>query len=433
MQNILIFIITISAFTCQGQQYYLSGTVTDAATGKPLHRTNISVQGSLSGTTTNYQGRFTLKIKHNTHPVLHFSYVGYLPTSIKTELKSDTTTINVQLIAKNTQLKTVEIKATHAPEKVYANNNLNVLDFSFSGNKLLLLTYGRKPGKDGKVILSNYNQKQIASATFTGEPQKIFKDYQGKLYIICKTKTYYCKIAGSSIALIQLPQKEFTQRIVPCIDTLGSNILFSNFSPQLPYFDYLTYNPFADSAFTFKHITDSELERMFRFEYYFLNPRDKLIARKYAMKNNVDKHEVAAAMTGFHQSLYYTTPYAPLFTIDDTIMIFDHYANKLYKIDNYYEITDSITISYHKTKKRTQWRQLLLKDDYTDNIYAVFKKNGYYTIKTVSTSTGNCTTAYTLQHKYVEHPKIKNDYIYYTYRPFESLQTKYLYRELIAN
>jgi TonB-dependent starch-binding outer membrane protein SusC len=56
----------------------ISGTVTDARTGKPMVGVNIVVQYTISGTTTDAAGKFILPVKQV--PVyLVFSYVGYQP------------------------------------------------------------------------------------------------------------------------------------------------------------------------------------------------------------------------------------------------------------------------------------------------------------------------------------------------------------------
>jgi hypothetical protein len=47
----------------------------------------------------------------------------------------------------------------------------------------------------------------------------------------------------------------------------------------------------------------------------------------------------------------------------------------------------------------------------------------------LNTSTGEIEKVHPLYYKYPEKLKVKNGYAYYIYRPFESLQNKYLYRE----
>ncbi len=64
------------------QETRISGTVTDGATGEPLVGVNVSVEGTLGGTVTDMQGKYSLD---NVKPenVLVFSYIGYLTERIE--------------------------------------------------------------------------------------------------------------------------------------------------------------------------------------------------------------------------------------------------------------------------------------------------------------------------------------------------------------
>jgi hypothetical protein len=61
------------------------------------------------------------------------------------------------------------------------------------------------------------------------------------------------------------------------------------------------------------------------------------------------------------------------------------------------------------------------------------KKNGFYYLKQVSLYSGKIIASYKLTNQYVDQIKVKNGYVYYVYRPFESLQEQFIYKELIKN
>ena len=112
-------------------------------------------------------------------------------------------------------------------------------------------------------------------------------------------------------------------------------------------------------------------------------------------------------------------------------MIFDHYSNYLYKFDNEFKKTDSIPINYHKGKSKKNWEQPILKDKEENKLYALYLKNGFYYMKYINLSNGEVKIAFKLNYRYIENVKVKNGFVYYIYRPFESTQKKYLYREVI--
>ncbi len=63
-------------------QAVLSGTVTDDATGETLPGASIMVEGTGSGTVTDFEGKYTLTVEENA-TALQFSYTGYGSQTIK--------------------------------------------------------------------------------------------------------------------------------------------------------------------------------------------------------------------------------------------------------------------------------------------------------------------------------------------------------------
>lgn len=73
----------------------------------------------------------------------------------------------------------------------------------------------------------------------------------------------------------------------------------------------------------------------------------------------------------------------------------------------------------------------MIKDDTENLIYEVYDKNGHKYIKLISSQTEKDQGKYNLQFHSADKLKIHDGYAYYIYRPFESTQEKFFYRELI--
>ena len=73
----------------------------------------------------------------------------------------------------------------------------------------------------------------------------------------------------------------------------------------------------------------------------------------------------------------------------------------------------------------------IIKDKDEHKLYVLFLKNGYYYLKPVSLNDGSTSVSFKLGYRYVENVKVENGFVYYIYRPYESAQKKYLYREII--
>jgi hypothetical protein len=118
--------------------------------------------------------------------------------------------------------------------------------------------------------------------------------------------------------------------MLPCVDTVGKCILFSNYVEQYPAFSYFSYNPVDTSITKLRQVIDGELLDAYNWEFDYLKPKDRLYARKMELYTGIDKRVIAATMTGFPNSIYYTPLYAPMFVKNDTICVFDHYADTLF-------------------------------------------------------------------------------------------------------
>src|SRR5690606_33380321 len=81
LHTLLLILLTLTA----GAQHTITGSVADAETREPLPFTNITVQGTTHGTTTDERGRFTLKLPEDASRQgnLIISFVGYRTDTVK--------------------------------------------------------------------------------------------------------------------------------------------------------------------------------------------------------------------------------------------------------------------------------------------------------------------------------------------------------------
>ncbi|GAB2987988.1 hypothetical protein GCM10027049_30320 [Mucilaginibacter puniceus] len=86
----------------------IKGTVTDAATGKPIEQVNVYLAGTVVGTTTDSQGNFTLNMVTKTSAPILVSYVGYQTKKI--DDYTDSKPINIAL--KRNVIALNEVKVT---------------------------------------------------------------------------------------------------------------------------------------------------------------------------------------------------------------------------------------------------------------------------------------------------------------------------------
>ena len=410
----------------------VTGRVTDSESKKPLENTDVYVPDLGLGTRTDHNGRYILFIERKAgviefYLVSHNKEVRFISDA---QLQADSVVIDIRLTKKNIMLGEAVISAVQKADTVFGTHKFSIMDYEFHLDKYIFLANEKNRWK---VVLAGNDEKVLSQAAIpaeAGEPKELYKDFLGYVNVMCREHVYRVKVGSEDvISLAALPFEDFNALIRPCIDTIGLKIYFSNYRPDYPRFRYYAYNPVDSSAKLVREIVDGPLALMQDYEYDFLKPRDKLTARKLAQQLGADKRDVAAAMTGFGHSKYFTPLYAPLFVRRDTILIFDHYSNALFKYDRHANLVDSIGINYHKPKNWKEWERQLVEDEATGEIYALYLKGAYHYLKKIDLATGKITGSYKLTQTWVEHVHVRDGEVYYVYRPFESIQKKFLYKE----
>lgn len=435
IQIILALLLLLPGLTARAQNnsVYITGRVTDVEDRSSIRDVSVEIKNTGRGTTTDRYGFYFLKAEKKEFALV-FSITGYEPVTrniTAKQLASDTIILDVKM-KKGILLKEFELTATQKADTVFGTHRFSIMDYEFHRDKFIFLAFEKKAWKvilagDDEDVLSEFPVPREA-----GEALELYKDFLGYVNVICEHAIYRVKVKDDkSLALAELPAEDFNTMIRPCIDTVAKKIYFSNYRPDYPRFKYFTYNGEDSTSQQVREIVDKPLALAHDFEYFFLKPRDKLTAMKIAQEYKADKQDVAALMTGFGTSKWFTPLYAPLFIRKDTILIFDHYVNALLKYDTAANLIDSIPIDYHKPKNWKEWERLLVEDESNGELYAVYLKGGYYYLKKIDQATGKITATYKLTNTYVHHIHVRDGYVYYIYRPFESLQKKFLYRERI--
>ncbi len=429
-----ILIIIFNCIFCNSQSVVIIGIVNDLETKLPVENATIKCLNTPTTTLTNINGQFLLVLpKKENYKInaLHLAYQNFTK-EVKTENK-DTIFVLISLKQKENLLDSISIYAIQKPETLVGKPNYSVYDFDFYEDKLLLLT-AEKNLDQAKIQLADYSGKIYSTFQLpkkAGKAISFFHDYEGYTDIICKDSVFRIDVMNNDLLLMPILKNDFEKFLIPIIDTANKNYYVSDKWDKYPSFNYyyLKHNDTLNNLL--QNISNQDLMKLYNLEYYYLPSRAQLEARRLADFYKTDKKIIAALMSGFTQSMYFEPLYAPLFIINDTICIFNHYANLLYHYTKQNKLIDSVTINYHHPNNWHDWKKQLFVDEIDTKVYAFYSKSQHHYIKQINYQTGKEILSYKLQHHSAEKIKIKNGYIYYVYRPFESTQEKFLYREKI--
>ena len=116
MRKLLSVFITLFVTSFMFAQTSITGTVKELKTGMPIPGANIKVQGKSIGTTTDFDGNFSLQVNEDLPFIIEVSLLGYKPQEIQINSDGQVVTVNLEELA--TALDEVVVSASRTPERV---------------------------------------------------------------------------------------------------------------------------------------------------------------------------------------------------------------------------------------------------------------------------------------------------------------------------
>ena len=426
---LILFLFTLF-FGYSQENITVMGKITSVIGEEGIENVHIKVNQRNNVVKSDVNGNYYITIPKRKRITLIYSHISYKTIYEPINTDDDTLVVNIQLMKKVEELPLFNVGEEGKPEIVFKSAKINIADYEFYEDKFLFLVYGKRLNKDSEIYFVDEKETIISKHFVPGEPVELYADYLGNVNLICKTAIYRVEVQNNKLSIYELPMDEFNQLIKPIVDTLAESIIFSDFLRQFPRFKYYAFNREDTTVSVIKEVVHKDMDWKYNFEYHFLSNADKQFAKRMAKRlKGFDKFDVAASMTGFSSGFLYETVYAPLFVINDTINIFDHSESKIWKFINDTVEVGGIPFNYHKPTKKNSWKRQLIMDEVNGKLYGVFLKNGYYYLKEINSNTGEIVNEKKLTYQFVSKLKVKDDYVYYTYKPSQTLQKKFLYKE----
>lgn len=116
MKKLLSVLFALCIGSVMVAQTVISGAVKEAKTGEPIPGANIKVVGKSIGTTSDFDGNFSLKIAQNPPFTLEVSLIGF--SLKKVEISQNNESVTVLLDESATALDEVVVSASRTPERI---------------------------------------------------------------------------------------------------------------------------------------------------------------------------------------------------------------------------------------------------------------------------------------------------------------------------
>lgn len=338
----------------------------------------------------------------------------------------------------------IPLEITAEPRVVFGSESWNVGDFIWdkSGELQLLIYQKEKRWKrqedahrtifeNTKVIFSpdSSSDRQWLSIDLNENAIGFYPQFPGEV-IVEGEKNHYLKVDDH---LVLLPDSIFNPYFKPVVEKLSDQkFIVSDYHPDYPAFSY--YRAEKDSQWVALHFIEDEKEmELFRSEYKYLGPREKLEAFQFELDNKIDKEIVGAYMSGFPKKPYHSPIYAPLILFGDTILVFDHLHNVITFYNNEGSKILERTTHHHVKKGIGKWKEQVWRDASTNKIYTAYEKSGKVKWFELDVFKDELMPCMELAYQYCEKIKVRNGEVFFIYRPFESSQKRYLYKQKITH
>ena len=333
---------------------------------------------------------------------------------------------------------------TAGPSVVFSSETWNVGDFIWDARgDLQLLVYEKekrwKRQEDAnRTIFENVriafysgiqSQRQWVSIYLDENAIGFYPQFPGEV-IVEGERNHYLKIDEH---LVALPDSIFKPHFKPVVEKLnGQDYVVTDYHPDYPAFSY--YRAPQDSQWVPLHYIQDEKEmELFRSEYKYLGPREKMEAFQFELDNKIDKEIIGAYMSGFPSKPYHSSIYAPLILLGDTVMVFDH----LHDVVTFYNVRgeriSETPCQHHKKKGIGKWKGEVWRDAVSLKLYTAYEKSGrvkWFEMDVVHDKLIPCME---LAYRYSEKIKVRDGEVFFVYRPFESSQKRYLYKQKIIH
>ncbi len=323
------------------------------------------------------------------------------------------------------ELHEVTIRDVRKPDTLVQSPVWMIRDFHFRGDSLVVLTWDKNPDKCTIRLIDRVG-KELASMKLNDKPLGFHKDVYDKLYIECKSATYRLDFYAGAIYLQAMDERFYFTAIRPTVAANEELFFLSSFHPQRPDFAFMRTNRMSRETDTLLEIRDAHLYDLYYAEYKFLPFKTQCALKRQSRETGKSKYDLAAEFTGFTHSLWWHTLYSPLVHNDSLVYIFDHYRDSLFCYSADGELSKKLEMHFHKEKT---YKKQLIQDEITNEVYALHFHGGNYSLAPISLIDASEGNEIPLYYRYVDHIRIRNNRVYYVYRPFESSQNSFIYTE----
>lgn len=408
-------------------QYTVNGIVLDAISKDPISDVRVFSISAKEFATSDSSGKFSIIIQ-KLPANISFKRVGYYDETFQI---SDSEWMEVYLES-SSWLSTIDIGNSKI-ENVAGTTKRWIWDYALMNRYIVVCDYGNSLEDARLVCLTEFGDT-VAKGLCPVRPLELFTDCEGNVQLQGKDSTYQVVISSNGISYLKgednLMINKFLRR---CVDEDDINFYFAvpdggehvyrrgrrKVEQRNDEMYYFRGSKEENKRFGFWVVTDGWTKGMKEAEKSFgKNPiNGELISSRTGDVGRFDRI--------FFNQIFIKEIYAPLFSHQDTVFIFDHPNGRIEKFSKWGSPLGSTFITYSAS---SNFERQILRDEISGLFYAVFKKNNMHYLCKLNPHTGVISDKILIPHAFVEKMEIRNGYLYFLTRTEDQMKSKVLQR-----
>ncbi len=389
---------------------------------------NAEIKLGAANVKSNSKGTFILSISKlpaqmNVKHPLYKEYIEVLRAPIR---YGDTLKLEIILEGKETELEEVTINASKIIW-AYDKKNTHIIDFALHDQEMLLVCK-----EDHKYFLRRLDSigKKIVDVQVKKGPLSLYRDCTGGTHLVYADSIFEIKFIRNSIGMLSGDSYEKTMKVLsPCVISSPDNIILKRLGPHNKLVEYVKvdWNTKKPSQL---YITSDQMMMRQLDEYAAANNIPVALsnpnyARTTVINNSTDRQRWQNQQ--FYNQILKKPLYAPIFEINDSVYVFDHFKDSAMVYSRSGKHIRSFQFSYHYFEN---WKGELFLNVEKTKLYAKYEIDGLVTLRQINPSTGKVVTTDILE-KHI-HPiniQIRGSFAYYIYKHYLDNSIHYLYKQ----
>lgn len=424
-KSILIISIHLFYLNVYSQDVVVTGTVLNEQNQRV---TGAEIQLGPANVKTNSVGVFILRASafpvqlHLKHP-LYKDYFEVVRAPIN---KGDTVQLEIILESKETELEEVTIHSSRVIW-AYEKKNTHIIDFALYEKEMLLVC-----SENHHYFLRRLDSigKKIVDVQIKKNPVGLYSDCTGGTHLVYTDSIFEIKFIRNSIGMLSGNSYEETMKVLaPCVISSQDNIILKRLGPHNKLIEYMKVD-WNTKKPSLLYIT-GDLKTMRQLDEFaseneiptlFSNPNYKApnIPNTLTDKQKWDNQQ-------FYNQILKKPLYAPIFEINDSVFVFDHFKDSAFVYSMSGKFVRSYQFSYHYFEN---WKGELLINEEKTKLYAKYEVDGLVTLRQINPSTGKVVSLNVLEkHIHPMNIQIRGNYAYYIYKHYLDNSIHYLYKQ----